>query len=73
MSEWKQYTIQQGTMPFRRDGWLGVWDALVSAVTGRPRLLIEKPVTLTFWAKHSADVSFTQVQMEVKNDTRTNT
>jgi hypothetical protein len=67
MSEWKQYTIQQGTMPFRRDGWLGVWDALISAITGKPRLLIEKPVTLSFWAKHNSDVSFTQVQLETKD------
>jgi hypothetical protein len=67
LTEWKQYTIQSGTSFFRRDGWLGVWDALVSAVTGKPRLLVEKPVTLSFWAKHNADVSFTQVQMEIKD------
>jgi hypothetical protein len=66
MNKWKQYTIQGGTMPFRRDGWLGVWDALVSAITGKPRLLIEKPVTISFWAKHGADVSFNSVQVEIK-------
>jgi hypothetical protein len=66
MIKWKQYTIQNGTMPFRRDGWLGVWDALVSAITGKPRLLIEKPVTISFWAKHGADVSFNSVQVEIK-------
>ena len=66
MSQWKQYTIEHGMVPFRRGGWLGVWDALVAAVTGRPRVLIEKPVTLTFWAKHNADVSFTNVQLEIE-------
>ena len=73
MSEWKQYTIEGGTSFFRRGGWLGVWDAIVSAVTGQPRLLIEKPITISFWAKHNSDVSFTQVQAEYKENNEQNT
>lgn len=64
MSEWKQYTIQQ-TMPMLRTGWIGAWDALVEAITGKHRQVIMQPVTISFWAKASADVSFTQVQAEV--------
>lgn len=67
MSEWKQYTIQGGTSFFRRGGWLGVWDALVAAVTRQPRLLIEKPVTISFWAKTNSEVSFTGMQAEFKD------
>jgi hypothetical protein len=65
MSKWKQYTVQQTTL-MGRTGWLGAWDALVSAITGKPRHVIMQPITLSFWAKAGADVSFTQVQAEIK-------
>jgi len=63
MNKWKQYSFET-TACYRRGGWLGVWDAIVSAVTGQPRRLIEGPVTISFWAKSGANVSFNQVQTE---------
>lgn len=64
MSEWKQYNMQQNVQ-MQRDGWIGVWDALVSAITRRPRTTITQPITISFWAKHKADVNFAHVQLEI--------
>lgn len=64
MSEWKQYSMQQNVQ-MQRDGWIGVWDALVSAITRRPRTTITQPITIYFWAKHKADVNFAHVQLEI--------
>jgi len=74
MNGWKQYTIQQ-TMPMGRTGWLGVWDSLVSAVTGKPRLITDQPVTLSFWARKSDTVAFHTVQLELgeKHEQQPNT
>jgi len=66
VSEWKQYSLTQ-TVPMVRDGWAGLWDALVSVVTRQPRATFLQPVTISFWAKHNADVSFTQMQAEYKD------
>lgn len=64
MDEWKQYHIQQH-MELQRTGWPGVWDALVSAVTRKPRITITEPVTISFWAKTSSDVQFNHIQAEI--------
>ena len=64
MTDWKQYHLQQN-MTMHRDGWVGVWDALVSAVTRRPQHTITQPVTISFWAKHNAEVNFSGVQLEI--------
>ena len=63
MSEWKQYHIQQ-QMELQRTGWIGAWDALVSAVTRKPRIAITQPVTISFWAKGSGDIQFNGIQAE---------
>ena len=65
MSEWKQYKIVQQA-EFHRTGWLGVWDALVSAMTGKPRYSIASPVTVSFYAKSNTEVRFDAVQLEYK-------
>ena len=65
MSEWKQHVVQQ-TVEGVRTGWPGVWDALVSAVTGKPIRTFARPVTVTFWGKGVADAMIAQAQMEVK-------
>lgn len=67
MSEWKQYSMQY-TGNFYREGWLGVWDAVVSAVTGKQRKTFTGPLTVSFWAKHNSDVSFINMQAEYVND-----
>lgn len=61
--QWKQYTLTQ-TIDMHRDGWLGAWDALVAAITKRPRFAVAQPVTLSFWAKGEPEFSLTQTQLE---------
>lgn len=67
MTKWKQYQIKQ-EMYRHRTGWAGVWDALVSAITGRERHSFPHPVTITFYAKANSQVMFnaTQVELEEK-------
>lgn len=62
--KWEQYTMTQ-TIDVHRDGWIGVWDALVAVITGRPRFAVARPVTLSFWAKGEPSYSLTQTQLEV--------
>lgn len=47
---WQQYRVNT-TLPLHRQGWLGVYDAIKAAVARTPRLTVETPVTLSFWAK----------------------
>ena len=63
MSEWKQHQAIY-VIDVYRDGWMGVWDALVAAITRKPRFSVAKPVTLSFWAKGSPNFDLAQVQME---------
>ncbi len=65
MSEWKHYQIQRH-MELQRTGWIGVWDAIVSAVTRKPRVAVTQPVTISFWAKASGDVRFNHIQAEIE-------
>lgn len=71
MSEWKQYTVTQ-TIDMHRSGWLGAWDALVAAITKRPRFTVAQPVTLSAWVKCPEGVtpklSITQMQMETHGE-----
>ena len=64
-SGWKQYSITNQTQMYR-DGWTGVWDALVSAITGKARVTIAQPVTVSFWAKSNSEISLAVVQAEYK-------
>lgn len=64
MNDWKQYHFKQN-VTMHRDGWRGVWDALASAITRNPRRTITQPISISFWAKHKADVNFASVQLEI--------
>jgi hypothetical protein len=50
MSEWKQ-VVKYGEMPMHRTGWLGAWDAILAAITKKPRLTVNEPVTFSVWVK----------------------
>jgi hypothetical protein len=50
----------------QRTGWIGVWDALVSAIKCKPRFALAQPVTISFWAKSSGDIRIHGVQAELK-------
>lgn len=52
MNQWQQYQVKT-EMPLHRQGWRGVYDAIVAAVTRAPRITVQTPVTLSFWAKGS--------------------
>ncbi len=39
------------TIAAHRIGWLGVWDALVAAITQRPRLSVPTSYEFSVWAK----------------------
>jgi hypothetical protein len=64
-NEWKQYSLVQ-SMPMHRNGWLGAWDALVAAITRKPRASFTTDVTVSFYAKASSETSFTGMQAEFK-------
>jgi hypothetical protein len=70
MNGWKQYAVTQ-RIDANRNGWPGVWDALKSAITNKPRFTVSTPVTLSFWAKAADDTkveyNIAQVQTEVGN------
>lgn len=66
MSEWKQYSLVQ-SMPMHRSGWIGAWDALVAAITRKPRASFPTDVTISFYAKASSETSFTGIQAEFKD------
>ena len=68
-TEWTK--IEQQTEAYTyRSGWLGVWDAFVSAITGRGRRVELVPATISFWVKATKpteySVSLTQGQLELK-------
>jgi hypothetical protein len=66
-SSWRQYSIQQ-SIQAHRTGWLGAWDALVSAITGKPRFTFTQPITISWWARHGANVVVNGVQVETNNE-----
>lgn len=65
MSEWKQLT-QMGEMQLHRNGWWGVWDALVSAITNKPRITVNQPVTFSAWVKCDKEVRLEIAQGQVE-------
>ena len=55
MSEWKRVVTNSVAM-LPREGWKGAWDALVSAITGRPRYREEKTLHFSLYVKNVNDV-----------------
>ena len=66
--EWRQ-VVQYGRMPRARTGWIGAWDAVVAAVTGRPRHTVMTDVTMSVWVKGDQEVKLllTGGQVESKS------
>ena len=48
-NDFKQYAVTQD-VDCVRTGWIGVWDAIVSALTRNPRLTISKKMTFSIYA-----------------------
>lgn len=55
---WRQ-VYASTIVPHYRDGWPGVWDALKSAVTRRPRYSCAKNVTFSVWVKGEQELKAT--------------
>lgn len=51
-NEWRRIGLTK-MMPCHRTGWLGVYDALRSAITGEPRLVVTKAITVSMLIKGS--------------------
>lgn len=47
---WRKVCAQQA-LPVHRTGWPGAWDALLAALTGRPRLTTPRPFSLSVMVK----------------------
>lgn len=47
---WRKVCEQQ-VLPVHRTGWPGAWDALVAAVTGRPRLTAPRAFSVSVLVK----------------------
>jgi hypothetical protein len=66
MNQWQQYRVET-RMPLHRQGWRGVYDAIVATVMRRPRLTVETPVTVSFWAKGSTPaIAINGISLEAK-------
>lgn len=50
MQGWKRIGAVQ-VAEMHREGWLGVWDAIMAAVTRRPRRTAPAEVTFSLWVK----------------------
>lgn len=60
MTEWKHY-VWDMTVPAHRTGWLGVWDALMAAITRKPRITYSHAYTCSAFIKYPqgiCDVEF---------------
>ena len=55
MNDWQQM-MTTTLVPCVREGWRGVWDALVAAIKGNPRLTIATPVTYSVYVKTQGEV-----------------
>lgn len=61
---WAKHSMSQ-TIQANRTGWCGVWDALVAAITRRPRLTVSQPVTMSVSVK-SRPGFMTDLTLEIK-------
>jgi hypothetical protein len=69
MSEWRK-VVQMGEVEMHRTGWRGALDAVVAAITNRPRRTINEPVTFSVWVKTDQEVKLeiARGQVEVQTE-----
>ena len=60
---WTRYEVSH-TIQAHRTGWRGAYDAIVSAITGQPRLSVPAKIKVTWHATKPLDVSVVQVLPE---------
>lgn len=60
MTEWKRYELAY-TIQAHRTGWRGAFDAIVSAITGRPRVAVPTAIIVTWHSTEPLDVAVVQV------------
>jgi hypothetical protein len=62
--EFKRQILTQ-TIQANRDGWRGVWDAIVATATKNPRLTVAREITVSIYA--TEPVKITCVQAEIRS------
>jgi hypothetical protein len=69
MSEWRK-VVQTGEVEMHRTGWRGALDAVVAAITNRPRHTVNEPVTFSVWVKTDQEVKLeiARGQVEVQTE-----
>ena len=69
MSEWRK-VVQMGEVEMHRTGWRGALDAVVAAITNRPRRTFNEPVTFSVWVKTDQEVKLeiARGQVEVQTE-----
>jgi hypothetical protein len=69
MSEWRK-VVQMGEVEMHRTGWRGALDAVVAAITNRPRRTVNEPVTFSVWVKTNQEVKLeiARGQVEVQTE-----
>ena len=60
ITDMKKQTLTQ-TIHSHRTGWIGVWDALVSAITRKPRAVFPCDYIFTIWADRPVEISACRV------------
>ena len=65
MSEWRK-VVQMGEVEMHRTGWRGALDAVVAAITNRPRRTVNEPVTFSVWVKTDQEVKLEIARAQVE-------
>lgn len=54
MAKWREY-VKTEVVQAHRTGWQGAWDAIRAAWTGKARVTVNTPITMSIWARISGD------------------
>lgn len=57
----RKHTLTQ-TIQANREGWIGAWDAIVAAVTKRPRLSVAREITISIYATETVEITCIQAE-----------
>lgn len=63
---WNRYVVTYKYAKFHREGWAGVWDALLAALHLTPRKTLVGPLSMSVWA--DAPVMISCPEMEIGSD-----
>jgi len=67
MNEWKKLS-ECKLIPSYRTGWIGVFDALKSAITREPRITFDQNYTFSVWVKSECEAKISLTSSSFKAD-----